>query len=243
MNGPLKNPAGARGVRVMAAAGACLWVGLFLVLFRPAPPPSAAAPASVSRLLYHPRTEGDGFHPQPVGLWSPHLFSFPSSLGFSGFLDIRPTGLQPQLDPPEPETVFLNHAKLLSPPIPESGELPEQVRAFFVAQTRRPPPPRVPSSAAYDIRFLEGLSEEDFMDFSLPEPQAADAAGWHAQLEIEVLPGGEISHVFVMNETQPGGNRNRLVQAVRQWRGRPSDRARRGIVAVRIGALPQGGQP
>lgn len=243
MNGALKNSAGARRVRVMAAAGACLWVGLFLVLFRPAPPPAAAAPSSVPQLLYLPLTEGDGFLTQPVGLWSPHLFSLPSSLGFSGFLDLRPTGLQPQMDPPESETAFLTHAPWQTPPVSESGGLPEKVRAFFVAQTRRHAPPHVPSSAVFEVRFLEGLSEEDFMDLSLPEPPAADATGWHAQLEIEVLPGGEVAHVFVTNETQPGGNRNRLVQAVRQWRGRPSDRARRGIVAVRIGALPQGGQP
>ena len=223
-----------RRIRAIAAAGSCLWVGLFAVLFRPAAPLAYAAVSPSARLLYYPMLDEGGSGFVSPGLWSPRLFSFPSSLGFSAFLETRPNGLRPRLEPLETESEFLAYSAPETARIPEAGGLSAQVRAFFASQ---PSPyrslPQAPSGSVFDVRFLEGLSEEDFMDISLPAALSSGEAGWQAQLEIEVQPDGTVSHVFLMNESQLRGNRNLLVQAARKWRTVPSDKVRRGCVTVR----------
>ncbi|MGD9873545.1 MAG: hypothetical protein AB7T27_04670 [Kiritimatiellia bacterium] len=223
---------------MIALSGACIWVGLFVVLFRPSPPPASVSVSAPAKLHYVSERMSSG----PAGLWSPQLFSLPSAFGFSGLMDNFGNGLRPRLELPAAGSAFLDYDSTAPASASGSDSLASQIRSFFSARIRtRADSTASRASSPLSVQFLEGLSRDDFTSLDLPSGLTASRNGWQATLEIEAGSRGDVSHVFVMNENRLGRDRNRLLQAVRQWRINPASAGRRGLLVVSAAGAESGG--
>lgn len=241
MNGTAHRPAaGERRIRTAAFAVACGWVGLFMVLFRPAPPRAAASVPALPKLHYVCADGRDSLSSDPVGLWSPRLFSLPSAAGFSGLQPGPETGLRPKLELPVPQSAFLDYVQPAAAAPSGLDALSLEVRSFFDAQLSRRTVSTTVSPSPFDVEVLEGFSSGDLIEAHIPDDPALAKDSWQALLEVEFQPGGDAAHVFVLNENRLGQNREKLLRSVRRWRLKPALSVRRGLLLVQ--AAGRGGE-
>lgn len=176
--------------------------------------------------------------------WPTILMSVPTGEGFSGDVLVDRLSLEPKLDNPVIEILYLERKSSGEDlATPDAGS--PMSRDVFPAEARGSrympmPPPRstLPATVRpeFEIVFSQGLDKSDFLRTPLPESLVrGDAGWWLARFWVELGAEGEV-HLALLEEGtgQPDLDRA-LVRTIHRWRGRGTGQGIRG--EVRIGSV------
>ena len=218
--------------------------GFWWVWLRPIHVVEQAYVREPARMIYMPIRENpqkpekidDGVH----AVWSPVLFSLPTSVGFSQpmFSDGAGT-MQPQLQAPSTSSLFLARAMK---PLP----LTWAVKSDVAIQNRlRVPGSHVPvidemspfesvgleqNGPGITWQFPDGLADVAFTANRFPST-CLQTQAWSFTVYIELDPRGNVAHAFLekVSDTMMS---EALIRAVYQWRATPEEGTRVGRVLV-----------
>jgi hypothetical protein len=236
---------------------ATAWFGAWAVLLNPASPRAPRAAPPVPRVVYLP-AESETLTPTGATaearmLWSPVLFSLPTSLGFSRDALTNEVRMRPPLGQYGGFTNFLERTTHDAPvlePLP-SADLRQAAAGTpeVVAMPDSESPAfdlvSASTSALFQVMLLDGLAGRRFAEARLPvHPWVNGAKPWEAVAYLELDGGGRVVHAFIENPSPSETLNARLAQVLRGWRLAEPGSADSGRVVFRNkGRTPESAGP
>lgn len=212
--------------RRLAILFAALWFGGIAVLFRLAPAPAPAAPASPPPVAWRPDAPATALDAQ--ALFSPAVFALPVPAGFSHALRDERIRLAPPVEVSRPPLAFL------PPPPPDEPSFGRPAPAPAGTGMGGSPstgvfPPRRPEADAPRMVFSDGWESRLFSGIDLNFGKWTNV-GWTAQLEIRFDGRGVPDAVAVAQASGWPALDQRLARSVYGWRLLDAEADRTGTV-------------
>ncbi len=218
--------------------------GFWWVWLRPVQAVQHVRVREPARMIYRPIREHaqkpEKIHDGVQAVWSPVLFSLPTSVGFSQpmFSD-GANSMQPQLQAPSTSSLFLARATKSWPSTwAVNSDALKQNRSYVsgfhvpVMDERSPFESGEPARAGQGLtwRFPDGLAEVTFTANRFPAICLATQA-WSFTVYLELDLRGNVAHAFLekISDTMMS---EALMLAIYQWRTAPAEGLRAGRVLV-----------
>jgi hypothetical protein len=229
-----------------------IWLKPRDVFARPQRHPPRLTYAANRRDMSTERTPGQ----QVQSVWSPVLFSLPTSVGFSrSLLTDGANSMRPPLQAPSTSSLFLMRPPRSTVEQPWAVRLPRGARAMAMATPGGPALLAVTqdvftaaggerSEGELDITFSGSLNRELFESMSIPEV-CRGMESWTIDAHVRVDTRGNVMHV-IYNSFPKHAQAALLRQALYKWRAVPADDSRAGRIKIfyhgRPGPAATGGQ-
>jgi hypothetical protein len=241
---------------IPAAALALVWHVLWGFWLGPAEPVSGAGGSGAPLLSFLPAPKTESGDDSPVAdglaLWSPAIFSLPSTVGFSRAALTNGTGARPPLQVPGGASVFLDrqvHAE------PEPGfrfapDLEESVREVLTNLSERLPESPVFGSSlttetAVQVELSSGLEKKRVGTMDVPPDNVLlKDKPWEVAAFVEFNEEGKVSGVFLETKSEFEDVDASLIRALWRWQLENAKEPLSGRVTFRSPGRPRtAGEP
>jgi hypothetical protein len=220
---------GTRRVYLVAVLVTIAWQGIWFLTLRPVQSARTRIVPPVPVLVYAPPRAADeegGDDLDARKVWSPVLFSLPSSIGFSRTVLNGTERMRPPLNAPStsqlflarPEVTVTNPWAVTRPPLSErvvraQSPLPRQGDRIVFRERNE--------SVRPSMTFSGDLVAQDLLESSLPGRDASSSGLSEVQVFLKVNERGDVEQVL-LEETTPGAPAtDRLVASLYRWRFAP----------------------